>query len=272
VRDEAEHKAGSEAVGLGWRRSRDAEGINVLAVIHGTNARGGIFRETIEDAGHGYDEWSLAWGTRAPRPLDDYDAVIVFGGSMHADQDDHHPWLRDENEFILHLVERDVPLLGVCLGVQLIAKAAGEAVYRMPDGPEIGWVPVARTRAAADDPVFRGLPDRFDAFGWHYYTYDVPQAAEVLVTGPRCNQAYRLGETTWGIQFHAEVTLETVRSWLDDKEEFPLDLDRDVLWAETQEKIGSWNELGRDLCAAFLDVASARRAGKARGELTDVRA
>jgi GMP synthase-like glutamine amidotransferase len=249
-----------------------AAGINVLAVIHGTNARGGVFREAVEDAGHVYDEWSLAWGTPARRPLHDYDAVIVFGGSMHADQDDHHPWLRDENEFIRGLLERGIPLLGVCLGVQLIAKAAGENVYRLADGAEIGWVAVELAEAAAGDPVFGALPKRFDAFEWHYYTYDVPPAADVLVTGPRCNQAYRFGESAWGIQFHAEVTLETVRSWLDDKDDFPLDLDRDELWAETQERIGAWNELGRGLCAAFLDVASARRAGEPRTELTDVRA
>jgi GMP synthase-like glutamine amidotransferase len=246
--------------------------MRVLAVVHGTNARGGVFRDAVEDGGHVYDEWSLAWGTPAPRPLDDYDAVIVFGGSMHADQDDQHPWLRDENHFIRDLVERGVPLLGVCLGIQLIAKAAGEAVYRLPEGPEVGWIRVERSEAAVDDPLFGRLPERFDAFGWHYYTYDVPPAAEVLATSRRCNQAYRLGDSAWGIQFHAEVTLDTVRSWLDDEDEFPLDLDRDALWAETQEKIGSWNELGRGLCAAFLEVASARRAGETRRQLTDVRA
>jgi GMP synthase-like glutamine amidotransferase len=255
VRDEAEHKADSEAVGVGARRCRDAEGINVLAVIHGTNARGGVFREAVEEAGHRYDEWSLAWGTPAPRPLDDYAAVLVFGGSMHADQDDQHPWLRDEDEFIRGLLDRQVPLLGVCLGIQLIAKADGAAVYPVPGGPEIGWLPVELTGAAAGDPVFGGLPSRFDAFGWHYYTYDVPTGAEELARSARCNQAYRLGPVAWGIQFHAEVTLETVQSWITDKDEFPLDLDRHALWAETQERIGGWNELGRRLCGDFVEVA-----------------
>jgi GMP synthase-like glutamine amidotransferase len=255
MRDEAEHQADSEAVDVGARRCRDAEGINVLAVIHGTNARGGVFPEVVEEAGHRYEEWSLAWGTPAPRPLEDYGAVIVFGGSMHADQDEHHPWLREENEFIRGLLEREVPLLGVCLGIQLIAKADGAAVYPVPDGPEIGWLPVELTASATDDPVFGGLPERFDAFGWHYYTYDLPTAAEELARSARCNQAYRLGEAAWGIQFHAEVTLRTVRSWLDDKDDFPLDLDRAALWAETQERIGEWNELGRRLCGAFVAVA-----------------
>ena len=229
--------------------------MRVLAVIHGANVRGGVFQDVVEEAGHRYDEWALASGTQAPRPLEDYDAVIVFGGSMHADQDDRHPWLRDENELIQGLLERRVPLLGVCLGVQLIAKAAGAAVYPVPDGPEIGWLPVELCAGAADDPVLGRLPRRFDAFGWHYYTYDLPAAAEELARSARCNQAYRLGEAAWGIQFHAEVTLETVRSWLDDKDDFPLDLDRVALWAETQERIDEWNELGRRLCGAFIEVA-----------------
>ena len=231
------------------------EGINVLAVIHGANVRGGVFQDVVEEADHRYDEWSLATDALPPRPLDEYEAVIVFGGSMHADQDDRHPWLRDENELIQGLLERRVPMLGVCLGIQLIAKAAGAAVYPVPGGPEIGWLPVELTDAATDDPVFSGLPRTFDAFGWHYYTYDLPAEAEELARSPRCNQAYRLGEAAWGIQFHAEVTLETVRSWLDDKEDFPLDLDRDALWAETQERIGEWNAFGRRLCGAFVEVA-----------------
>jgi GMP synthase (glutamine-hydrolysing) len=271
MRDEAEHKADSEAVEVGARRCRDAKGINVLSVIHGTNARGGVFYDAIVDAGHRYDEWSLAWGTPPPLAIEDYEAVIVFGGSMHADQDDRHPWLRDEDAFIRDLLERRVPLLGVCLGIQLIAKAAAAAVYPLSDGPEIGWLPVELTKAAADDPVFARLPTRFDAFGWHYYTYDLPPAAEELARSARCNQAYRLGETAWGMQFHAEVTLETIRLWLDDKDEFPLDLDREELWVDTQERIGAWNDLGRGLCGAFLEVASARRAGEPRSELADVR-
>ena len=136
----------------------DLGSVNVLAVIHGTNARGGVFRDVVEEAGHRYDEWSLAWGTPSPQPLERYDAVIVFGGSMHADQEEHHPWLIEENTFIQGLLERDVPLLGVCLGIQLFAKAEGSAVYPLAGGPEIGWVPVELTEAAADDPVFGSLP------------------------------------------------------------------------------------------------------------------
>jgi GMP synthase (glutamine-hydrolysing) len=229
--------------------------LNVLAVIHGANARAGVFEEAVRDAGHRFEEWSLAWGTPPPRPIDDYGAVLVFGGAMHADQDDRHPWLREENLFIQRLLDRRVPLLGVCLGVQLIAKAEGAAVYPLADGPEIGWLPVELSPAAADDPVFGRLPASFDAFAWHYYTYDVPCGADELARSPRCNQAFRLGEAAWGVQFHAEVTLETVRSWLADPDDFPHVPDPAALEAETEERIGAWNDLGRRLCAAFVGVA-----------------
>ncbi len=229
--------------------------MNVLSIIHGTNARAGVFEEVVTAAGHRFEEWSLAWGTPPPRPIDTYGAVFVFGGSMHADQDDRHPWLREEDAFIRGLIEREVPLFGVCLGIQLMAKAEGAAVYALPDGPEIGWFAVELTEAAAADPVFGRLPQSFEGFGWHYYTYDLPDRAEELGRSARCNQAYSLGEAAWGIQFHAEVTLDTVRSWIADKDEFPLDLDREALVAETEEKIATWNDLGRGLCGAFVEVA-----------------
>jgi GMP synthase-like glutamine amidotransferase len=226
--------------------------MRVLGVIHGTNARGGVFEDAVREAGHAYDEWDPAWGTPIPRPLDDYGAVLVFGGSMHPDTDVENPWLRDENVFIQELVERGPPTLGICLGVQLMAKAAGCAVYPLPGGPENGWVPVELTPAARDDPVFRVLPGRFDALAVHVYTYDVPDRAEEMITGPRCNQAFRLGDRAWGIQFHPEATLETVRGWLFDGRDVA---DRDAVWAETQTRIGRWNDLGRELCGSFIEAA-----------------
>jgi GMP synthase (glutamine-hydrolysing) len=229
--------------------------MNVLAVIHGSNARAGTFGEAVTEAGHRLEEWSLAWGSPPPRAIDDYGAVLVFGGSMHADQDDRHPWLREENLFIQRLLDQHVPLFGVCLGVQLIAKAEGAAVYPLPDGAEIGWVPVGLTEEAASDPVFGQLPERFDSFNWHYYTYDVPAGAVELARSSYCNQAFRLGEAAWGIQFHAEVTLETVRLWLEDEDELPGVEDRAALAAETEARIGEWNELGRQLCGDFIEVA-----------------
>ncbi len=225
----------------------------MLAVIHGATVRAGIFGDVVAERGHRLEEWSLAWGTPPPRPIDDYGAVLVFGGSMHADQDEHHPWLREENLFIQRLLDRHVPLLGVCLGAQLLAKAAHAPVHPAPE-PEIGWVEVELTEHAADDPLLGSFPQKFPAFQWHYYTYGVPGGAAELARSRTCTQAFRLGERSWGIQFHAEVTHAQVLGWID---EAPQDVPDapDALRAETAEQIEEWNDLGRSLCAAFLDCA-----------------
>jgi GMP synthase (glutamine-hydrolysing) len=226
--------------------------LHVLAVIHGESVRAGLFGDVVAERGHRLEEWSPAWGTPLPRPLDAYNAVLVFGGAMHADQDRHHPWLREENLFLERLLDLQRPVLGICLGAQLLAKAA-----HAPVGPasecEIGWHRVELTEHAADDPVVGRLPQSFDAFQWHYYTHGVPAGAVELARSRVCTQAFRLGENAWGVQFHPEVTLEQIEGWLQEDEPGPVDAAG--LRRETAERIQAWNELGRQLCGAFVDVA-----------------
>ena len=227
--------------------------MNVLAVIHGDQVRAGVFAEAIEERGDQLEEWSIAWETPPPRPVDSYDAVLVFGGAMHADQDERHPWLREENFLLQRLLALQVPVLGICLGAQLLAKAAHAEVMPLP-APEIGWHPVELTEEARDDPVVGVLPERFDAFQWHYYTHGIPAGGEELARSATATQAFRLGEKTWGLQFHIEVLEEQVASWTaEDEREVPQG--REALLAETREKIAEWNDLGRKLCGAFLECA-----------------
>jgi GMP synthase-like glutamine amidotransferase len=226
--------------------------VHVLALIHGQRVRSGTFGDVVAHRGHELEEWSLAWGTPPPRPLDDYGAVLVFGGAMHADQDDHHPWLREENLFLQRALDLHLPMLGVCLGAQLIAKAAHAPVGPAPE-PEIGWFDVELTPAATDDPLFSRLPERFEAFQWHYYTYGLPGGAVELARSEICTQGYRLGDLVWGIQFHAEVTAGQVEGWL--REDEPVAIDRERIATATQRRIAGWNDLGGSLCSSFLDVA-----------------
>jgi len=228
--------------------------VNVLAVIHGDKVRAGVFAEAVAAAGHQLEEWSLAWDTPLPRPLDDYGAVLVFGGAMHADQDDRHPWLRQENLFLQRLLDRHVPLLGVCLGAQLLAKAASAPVGPSSE-PEVGWFEIELTEEGRDDPVLGSLPPRFEAFQWHFYTHGLPAGAVELARSRVCTQAFRLGESAWGVQFHPEVTAEQVESWIaEDKNELPVSAEDFA--AETARRIADWNDLGRTLCAGFLEVAA----------------
>jgi GMP synthase-like glutamine amidotransferase len=227
--------------------------VNVLAVIHGTDAAAGTFGEVVAGRGHRLETWSAAPAASLPRPIEEYGCVFVLGGAMHPDEEELHPWLREEDELIRGLLTRGTPLLGVCLGSQLVAKAADARVYRV-DEPEVGWRGVELTEAAADDPILGRLPGHFDAFQWHFYGHDVPGAGSLLASSPVCTQAFRLGEAAWGVQFHPEVTFEIVREWADDApDELPVPVDEFL--SEASARIGEWTSLGRSLCHGFLDVA-----------------
>jgi len=219
--------------------------VRVLALTHGPSVGPGVFADAIQDGGHELLEWQVPL---RGIPGGEADAVIVLGGGMHPDEDERHGWLRPELEYLGRQLERGTPLLGVCLGSQLLARAAGASVCRSTD-PEVGWLPVELTEAAAADPVAASLPERFDAFQWHHYTHELPAGAVELARSRVCTQAFRLGQA-WGVQFHPEIRAAQVQAWL---EEEPADVaDPKALLLATQERIAGWNELGRGLCAAFL--------------------
>jgi GMP synthase (glutamine-hydrolysing) len=221
--------------------------MRVVAVTHGPTAGPGVFGDAVRATGHELEEWCVPVDGVPP---DDADAYMVFGGAMHPDQDEHHPWLADEHRFLAAALDRGTPLLGVCLGAQMVARAAGAAVRRAAE-PEVGWCEVELTDAAARDPVFASLPNRFDAFEWHHYTYDLPAGATELARSAVCNQAFRLGRA-WAIQFHAEVTEPQVEEWL---AQDPGDVaDPPSFRAATRQRMGAWNRLGKQLARSFLDA------------------
>ncbi len=115
--------------------------MRILSVVHGPEARAELFEPVVVRAGHALDEWSFSWGRRPPRPLESYDAYMVFGGAMHPDQEAQHTWLPEEIAWLEQLLADRRPVLGVCLGVQLLARAAGAQVRRL-DEPEIGWIDI----------------------------------------------------------------------------------------------------------------------------------
>jgi GMP synthase-like glutamine amidotransferase len=197
----------------------------------------------------------------APAETSGYDAVFVFGGAMHVDHEDRHPWLRDEKTLLDDLLERDVPMLGVCLGAQLIAEAAGAVVGRA-SRPEIGWHEVEVVAEGRSDPLLGPLAPRFEAFQWHSYEFPLPPGATPLARSATCLQAYRVGDSTWGIQFHAEVSGADAEAWIDDyrsdEDAVRIGLDVDGLRRRTRAAIVEWNALGRALCERFIDVVASR--------------
>jgi GMP synthase (glutamine-hydrolysing) len=233
--------------------------VRVLSLIHQDDAPTGTFADAVRERNGELLEWNLVNGF-PPARAESFDAVFVFGGGMHVDQEDHHPWLREENALIKGLLVEQVPVFGVCLGGQLIAKAAGAHVGPAPY-EEVGWHEVELTPEAESDPVFSGVPARFEAFQWHEYSFELPDGAVPLARNPVGLQAYRLGDSAWGIQFHAEVTREIVEGWLAaDGGGRRIDLS----------PIERWAELGRGLAERFLDAA-ARLPRRERPEATPAR-
>ncbi len=146
-----------------------------------------------------------------PISLQGYGSVIVMGGPMSAN--DPLPGMAAELALIEQAVRADVPVLGICLGSQLIAKALGAHVYPNPQ-KEIGWAPVHFTEAGQADAVFRDIPTPTVFFHWHGETFDLPAGAEWLAYSDRCrHQAYRYGRNVYGLQFHPEITAEMIADW-----------------------------------------------------------
>ena len=243
--------------------------MRVLSLVHQWDAASGVFADVVAEAGHELVERNVA---EAGVPEERFGAVLVFGGAMHVDQEERHGWLRDENAYLRDLVEGGIPVLGVCLGGQLLARALGAPVRRMPS-PEVGWHEVELTPEAADDPVFAGLPQRFDSFQWHSYAFEVPAGGVLLARNERCRQAYRAGKAAWGLQFHAEVTPAIVAGWIDSSRPEDEDgrIDAERLRTDTDRHIGRWNELGREICRRFLAVATSLTAPGATTHATSPR-
>lgn len=220
--------------------------MRVLCLTHEHDGPAGLFADVVRERGDELLEWNVSQGPPSEAP-EDFDALVVFGGSMHVDQEEKHPWLPSQHDLMREAVERGQPLMGVCLGGQLLARASGAHVGQA-SRPEIGWFEVELTSEGEADPVVGALPARFEAFEWHSYAFKTPPDGVLLAQNPVCAQAFRVGEAAWGVQFHPEVTREMLEAWRAgaDGSAPPIPVD----------PIGRWNELGRILANAFFDQAS----------------
>ena len=191
--------------------------MRTLAISHQRDAGPGIFAEAIETARGELDLWHIAETADPPADPFGYDAVMTFGGSMHADQDGEHAWIAPEKALLADLLEAGVPVLGVCLGSQLPRRGRrwpGAACARA--GDRLARGPGDRARRS----VGRAARAGFEAFQWHSFECVPPPSAEVLATSAVCVQAYRLADAAWGIQFHAEVEAVDAH-WIDDYHDGP---------------------------------------------------
>ncbi len=174
-----------------------------------------IIGEMIKGAGHSIEVVRMDEGEVVPGSLAGYDGMVVMGGPMSA-SDTHLPFIADEIALLKLAISADFPLLGICLGAQLLAKAAGAVIMPSPVH-ELGWYPLYKTTDAADDPLFAGLADDgLTVFQWHGETFTLPAAATLIATHPQVpHQAFRIGSSQYGLQFHIEVDGAIIESWIE---------------------------------------------------------
>jgi len=190
----------------------------ILIIKHIENEGPGFIEDIFEDNGWKLDTIELEKGEKLPSCLDDVAAIITLGGPMNVYEEDVYPFLKDEEALLRKALIEEIPVLGICLGAQLIAKTCG-ATIRRASYKELGWYKLKLTKDGQKDALFRGLSKNLIVFQWHEDAFDIPQNGVLLAESRKCkNQAFRIGENVYGLQFHVEVTDDMIRSWMNNKD------------------------------------------------------
>ncbi len=181
-----------------------------VAIQHDSRVGPGLLAPALSRAGF---QVELRFRESAPEDLD-ADLLIILGGFMSALEIDRHPFLRAERELLERRLGLGRPVLGICLGAQLLALAAGARVFSRPEGPVIGVHPVVTTSEGRRDPLFRGMGDRLEVVHWHTDAFELPPRAVRLASSKNSpNEAFRIGNA-WGVQFHPEADAPTLEDWI----------------------------------------------------------
>lgn len=184
----------------------------ILIIKHIEIEGAGTLEEFFRQAAWKIRTLELCRGENLPA-LDECEAIIFLGGPMNVYAEDKYSFLRDEDNFLKKAIKEGIPLLGICLGAQLLAKAAGARVVRAAE-KERGYKEVVLTADGERDLLFEGLPAKLEAFQWHEDTFEVPRAGVLLAKSSCLNQAFRFGSNAYGLQFHIEVTPPMIESWI----------------------------------------------------------
>lgn len=227
------------------RRAKTGTPRMALVVIeHDPNESSARLGQTLRDHGLILRTIHPYHGHPLPPDLDDVEGIISMGGPMNVDQTDDHPWLLDELAYLRAAHEAHIPVVGICLGAQLIAAALGGKVAAMPQ-PEVGWHPIQITFAANNDAILTGLPNTTMQFHLHSQEVtELPPDAVTLASSSLCkNQAFVVGLTTYAFQYHFEWTLADLQAVIQSAIA-PQHADPAALHAQTQRYYHLYRHLG----------------------------
>jgi GMP synthase (glutamine-hydrolysing) len=197
---------------MGIRKGKDCKAL----ILQNASGEGpGILGGLLDRKGWDRQTIHLYRGEAIPSDSENCHIVIVMGGPMNVYEEDAYPFLVAETRVIGERLKKGFPVLGFCLGAQLMAKAGGAKVYK-GQRKEIGWYPVRLSEEGTKDPLLKTFPDKFTIFQWHGDTFHLPQGAECLVGSDHYrNQVMRIGDMSYGFQFHFEITKEMIAQWLE---------------------------------------------------------
>jgi GMP synthase-like glutamine amidotransferase len=227
----------------------------VLCVRHQATAPLGILGDVFTDE---QVTWTYfdAWQDDSTPELSEISGLVVLGGEMNADALDRHPFLKTVRDMTREAVHAGMPVLGVCLGAQVMARALGAAVTKSPV-KEIGFVKVHATVDGLSDPVLGAFAPESKVFQFHEDVCELPEGAELLFRGDDVVvQAFRVGERAYGVQFHLEVTMNEVTAWCDETPDLKRDwgLSKDEVVAKAEEHLAQQQESGRAVARGWLEL------------------
>lgn len=186
--------------------------MKILIAIHLESEGPGTLGTYFETAGAELILVPLYLGEQLPASPEGFDAIVSMGGPMNVYQEDEYPFLAEETIFLRKAVNAGIPVMGICLGAQMISKAAGAEVV-LGAAKEVGWCRVSLTEAGKKDVVFRGLPYTLEVLQWHEDMFRIPEDGQLLATSEVCvNQAFRY-RNAFGLQFHLEITDQILKDW-----------------------------------------------------------
>ncbi|HEV2419699.1 MAG TPA: gamma-glutamyl-gamma-aminobutyrate hydrolase family protein [Terriglobia bacterium] len=221
----------------------------VLVLQHAECEAPGLIGESVEECGCEVKPVRSFAGEAVPEEIGDAAGLVIMGGPMGVYEHDHYPFIRKELRLIEDTLRRSKPLLGVCLGSQLLASALGSEVKKGKQ-KEIGWHRVTLTEASQQDPLWSGAESSFMACHWHGDVFDLPPSAAGLASSmlTPC-QAFRYGTAAYGFLFHMEITPEILRGMTtafegEIKEE---GIDADLIMRESQEYLPALHKIGRQV-------------------------
>jgi GMP synthase-like glutamine amidotransferase len=230
----------------------------------------GFFGEVLEKQGADYRVVRLHHGETPAEEWEHVRALIILGGPMNVDEEESFPFLRWEKRIIRAAIDEAVPMLGICLGAQLIAATLGTAVFHGAV-KEIGWSPISITPHGQVDSLLGYLPESATVFQWHGDGFDLPAGAIKLASSAHYStQAFRLGKTIYGLQFHLEVTPRMIERWIEERSKdlalAPYVLPEKIL-ADTQNYSPTLKYYGERFLSEFVRrVARTRRQQGAGGQ------